>query len=157
MSHIASPDHDDADLTGTTGPSSPGAGSTDALSPTSGTGTAGPDTGPGPAAADVNADVDLSGIGSTGTRPDAGSRPDTGPGAAVADVDDDGVGRQTALEQSGQVALVEPARPLQLTDDTRVGLAPRDGELLPRERPEGHGLVSHGWPDATSGSRPNQG
>ena len=55
----------------------------------------------------------------------------------------DGVGRQPPLEQGGQVALVEAAGALELTDDPGVVLAAHDREALARGGPEGHRLVGH--------------
>ncbi len=67
-----------------------------------------------------------------------GHHPDIG-----TDVGHDGVGSQPGLEQGGQIALVQAARPLEFADATGVGLAPGDGEGLSREGPKGHRLVCH--------------
>jgi hypothetical protein len=66
---------------------------------------------------------------------------DTDVGAAV---DRHGVARQPAAEKCGEVMLVQAAGTLELADDTGVVLAAHDGEVLARERAEGHRLVGHG-------------
>jgi hypothetical protein len=58
-------------------------------------------------------------------------------------VDGDGVHRQPPAEQGGELTLVQAAGAFELADDARVGVAPPQGERLPGEWPEGHGLVSH--------------